>query len=419
MQTARVSEFFARLGASVERDWRRRDYDERAFPEAAQQALERMPPAEALEGVDVVRALLDAELDPGHWPAQSASDFGQPPLTLFAGHRFHIEVLCWLDGTTTIHQHGFSGAFHVLGGSSVQGRYAFHEKDRVNTSFLLGDLEFLGVELLGRGDTREIRSGAGCIHSLFHLERPSFTVVVRTTGDVDAHPQYDYQKPHLAEDGHLRDRLLTTRDRLWRLLGLSDPDTLLRTVTGFVARADFQSAWHAVRVTHTVFGDGPETATVLGALRHAHGARADFLPPVLEQGWWRDHLTDQRRRVTDPDLRFLLALLLNVPDRVSLQRCVNERYGGDARSRIVDWVRRLAKVDERGRMTLMGLDVPSVLPGLAAEPFYELLRALLAGQDVHARLAAAFSPELATAGAEGIATVTAGLARSPLRPLVV
>lgn len=416
MPAARVSEFFSGLGGAIEAAWRRRDYDERAFPEVAQQALERRPPAEALEGGDVVRALLDPD---GRWPAQRVSDFGQPPLAVFDGQRFYIEVLCWLDGTTSIHQHGFSGAFHVLGGSSVQGLYAFHERDRVNTSFLLGDLEFLGVELLGRGDTRPIRSGPGSIHSLFHLERPSFTVVVRTAGDVDAHPQYDYHKPHVAEDGHLRDRLLLTRDRLWTLLGQSDPDGLLRSVTEFVQRADLQSAWHAVRAAHSVFGDGLETGTVLAALRHAHGARADDLPPVLEQGWWRDHLTDQRRRVADADLRFFLALLLNVPDRVSLQRCVSERYGGEARARVLDWIRRLTRVDERGRITVMGLDVPAVLPGLAAEPFYELLGALLDGQDAHGRLAAAFSPELVAAGADSIATVTAGLARSPLRPLVV
>lgn len=419
MQAARVSDYFSRLGGSVEGAWRRRDYDERAFPEVAQQTLERMPPSEALEGRDVALALLDADLDPGRWPSQRPSDFGQPPLRLFEGHRFYVEVLCWMDGTTTIHQHGFSGAFHVLGGSSVQGLYAFHEKDRVNTSFLLGDLEFLGVELLGRGDTRPIRSGPGCIHSLFHLERPSYTVVVRTRGDVDAHPQYDYQKPHLAEDGHLRDPLLATRDRLWTLLGQSDPDTMLRKVTRFVARADVQSAWHAARAAHSVFGDGPETDTVLGAMRHAHGARADFLPPVLEHGWWRDHLTDQRRRVADPDLRFFLALLLNVPDRVNLQRCVADRYGGGARDRILDWVRRLTSVDPRGRTTLMGLDVPTVIPGLKDEPFYELLGSMLEGRDVHQGLSAAFSPELVQAGAEQIATVTAGLARSPLRPLVV
>ncbi|MFN2514442.1 MAG: hypothetical protein ABR568_23900, partial [Pyrinomonadaceae bacterium] len=44
--------------------------------------------------------------------------FGNPPITLFAGPRFHIDVYYWLDGTTSIHQHSFTGAFQVLLGSS-------------------------------------------------------------------------------------------------------------------------------------------------------------------------------------------------------------------------------------------------------------------------------------------------------------
>ena len=50
--------------------------------------------------------------------------FGNPPVTLFAGLRFHIDVYFWLDGTTEIHQHAFAGRLHdapvVLGDLPVE-----------------------------------------------------------------------------------------------------------------------------------------------------------------------------------------------------------------------------------------------------------------------------------------------------------
>lgn len=387
------ADFFHALGTAVESSWRRRDYDERAFPEVAQEALAARPPADAVDPVELAASFLRPDRCP--WPDQRPSDFGQPPLIVFQGPRFHVEVLCWLDGTTTLHQHGFSGAFHVLGGSSVHSLYAFRERRRINTSLLLGDLELQRVELLQKGDTRPIRSGASCIHGLFHLETPSFTVVVRTTGDLDAHPQYDYLKPHVAEDHATRDRLLATRDRLWQLLAAADAETCRRTAVDFVRTADFQSAWHALGAAHRLWGDGPEFQDVLAAMREAHGPDVDLLPRVLEQRWWSEHLTGLRRTVSDPDLRFFLALLLNVPDRQNLRRCVQERYGGEPQPRILDWVRRLTH--ERGTLTVMGLGVP----GVTAEEFLALLGDLLDGR---------------TPDRHG--TVTAGLARSPLRPLV-
>lgn len=391
--------FFSQLGSLVEAAWRRRDYDERAFPEVAVQALADLPPAGHVDGVALAASFLRP--DGGPWPPQHPSNFGQPPLRVFQGSRFYIEVLCWLDGTTTLHQHGFSGAFHVLGGSSVHGRYAFRERRRVNTSMRLGDLELQGVELLGRGDTRPILSGQACIHSLFHLERPSFTVVVRTGVDLDAQPQYDYLKPHVAEDVAPRDRLLATRDRLWTVLAQADLGACQRAAEEFVRGADFQSAWHALRAAHSLWGDGEEFARVAGAMREAHGPDVDLLLRVLEQRWWSEHLTGLRRTVSDPDLRFFLALLLNVPDRLHLRRCVAERYGGEPGPRIVGWLRQLTRVDARGRLLVLGLAVP----GLTAEEFLGLAGTLAEGG----------APE----DREPFATVTAGLARSPLRPLVI
>src|SRR4029453_1837766 len=126
------------------------NYDQRAFPGIAAEALEATPPFQHVSYPEVIDGLL---FDPRVAPQPSNLSFGQPPIVVFSQSRFYIEVLCWMDATTTIHQHAFSGAFHVLAGSSVHARYRFSANERINLHFLLGDLELDHCELLRAGDT--------------------------------------------------------------------------------------------------------------------------------------------------------------------------------------------------------------------------------------------------------------------------
>src|SRR5436190_12974294 len=115
-------QLFRDMGGWIQAGWRQRQFDERAFPEVAMAALEKFPPCELGTYSDVVRAwVFDAEL-----PINvSSKEFAQPGITVFSAERFYIEVLCWMDGTTAIHQHSFSGAFHVMAGSSIHSTYRF------------------------------------------------------------------------------------------------------------------------------------------------------------------------------------------------------------------------------------------------------------------------------------------------------
>ncbi|MBK8286905.1 MAG: hypothetical protein IPK97_19710 [Ahniella sp.] len=149
--------------------------------------------------------------------------FAEPPVSLYAGEHFDISALFWLDGTTSIHQHGFCGAFHVLSGSSIHSQYRF-ERHEVNAESesgsplhaddamcpaiaetqpraIEGTLHLVGCEVLHAGSTRTIRRGQGFIHALFHMVRPSVTIVVRTiTDDPKQNVQYDYRWPGFGFD---------------------------------------------------------------------------------------------------------------------------------------------------------------------------------------------------------------------------
>ncbi|MDB6150802.1 MAG: hypothetical protein JWQ44_2250, partial [Chthoniobacter sp.] len=174
-----MNAFFTDLGRTVRAQWKEQNFSLAAFPAIAQSALDDASPAEHVDLAELIRDfLLDDEQ-----PLQSQSGFGQPELVVYDDPRFYIQILFWLEGTTDIHQHQFSGAFHVLAGSSIHSRFVFEDAEPVSAHLRVGNLRVTETQLLETGSTVQIVSGESHIHSLFHLETPSLTVVVRTHSD--------------------------------------------------------------------------------------------------------------------------------------------------------------------------------------------------------------------------------------------
>jgi hypothetical protein len=140
---------------------------------------------------------------------------------------------------------------------------------------LIGDIQFERAELLRRGDCRAISSGPEFIHSLFHLDRPSVSLVVRTTNDPETYPQYGYLKPFIAKDAVRKPPRLVQRQRIVRYL-----------------------------------------------TEQAHPALSSVLQPVLAERRRELDLVMRRQTVRAADLRFFLALLLNLPERKSIEEMV-------------------------------------------------------------------------------------------------
>jgi len=228
--------FFRDLGSLVEGRWRDVNYDERAFPEIAAQALAETNPKDPW---DIIRWLHTTP----HLPSQQDVDgrFGNPPITLYCSPRFHIDVYFWLDGTTSIHQHAFSGAFQVLLGSSVHSQYSFEHQQHINSHFSVGQVCLNSAELLAEGDIRTIFPGRQFIHSLFHLDRPSATVTIRTYQNPDALPQYDFLKPCVALDSYFRDESTIKKiQSVVLLLAMEHPEAD-SFIGDLVSSSDFQT----------------------------------------------------------------------------------------------------------------------------------------------------------------------------------
>src|SRR5205085_1073928 len=82
----------------------------------------------------------------------------------------------------------------------------------------LGKVALNAVELLKPGDVREINCGSDLIHSLFHLDNPSVSIVVRTPDEPDSGPEFEYKPPSLAIDPAHFNQATTKKSQLLRLL---------------------------------------------------------------------------------------------------------------------------------------------------------------------------------------------------------
>src|SRR5690606_36549914 len=140
-----------------------------------------------------------------------AFEFSNLPLILYRCPTFYIELLVWTRGTTAIHEHGFSGAFKVVAGSSLHTRYGFSAERRINHRLWLGRVECLGAEYLQKGSIRPSYPGAeGLCHSLLHFDHASATMVSRTHGihsclrqRSPAAPCRAYSEPERARDSRI------------------------------------------------------------------------------------------------------------------------------------------------------------------------------------------------------------------------
>ncbi|HYJ88256.1 MAG TPA: hypothetical protein VEW46_19485 [Pyrinomonadaceae bacterium] len=345
-------EVFHKLGSLVEAQWKAENYSEPAFPEIAKHALTEADLPAKVDPWDIIRWVHSATTLPEQQDVEGR--FGNPPITLFSGARFYIDIYFWLDGTTTIHQHAFTGAFQVLLGSSIHSRYSFREDKIINEHFSVGEISLEEVKLLEVNDVRTIRPGRNFIHSLFHLERPSATITIRTSHTPSAAVQYDYRKPHFALNPFFKNAVLTKKlQTVALLLGMKHPqaDTLIGDL---VCASDFHTAYYVLTQSFnylqsnemdSLFGlstSKDRFKTVLQRCKEVHGELTDLVLPVLEEQERQTSIILRRSTITSDEHRFFLALLLNISSRDKVLELVKQRNPDqDPVDTVLDWVEEL------------------------------------------------------------------------------
>ncbi len=330
------------LGSLVEDLWGARNYDPHRLTDIAVEALREARLPARLSPDDIVRWALNASTLPQQRDAEAR--FGQPPITLFRARRFYIEALHWIDGSTTLHQHAFSGAFQVLAGSSIETGYTFDADRDLDGHFVMGTLHLASTTFHGPGDIGGIRSGSkGLIHGLFHLERPSITIVVRTFRDGDAGPQFNYTRNGIGVDPFLVDG---SRDRCLQLVGMLrsiEHPEFEKMVGDLVARSDLHTAFRVLDACVSL-PDGALFDRLLDRVRD-RGA-VDRFREAFQESRRLAFLYSRRALVKSPDLRFLLGVLLNARRRQDALDLVAARTtASDSAVQTAAWVRRLSELN--------------------------------------------------------------------------
>jgi|SRR5687767_5127947 len=357
---------FQELGELIEERWRAENYSEQLFPEIAAQALAEADLPSKVDPWDIIRWVHTSSTLPEQKDVPGR--FGNPPITLFSGPRFYIDVYYWLDGTTSIHQHAFTGAFQVLLGSSIHSHFNFRTDRILNEHFSVGEVELLTVELLNVNDIKHIRPGSQYIHSLFHLERPSATITVRTEHTPSSAVQYDYRKPYFAINPFFQNvAMIKKLQTVTLLLGMKHTNAD-EMIVDLVTSSDFHTTYFilleaAAHLRHRhmdeLFGmsAGKDRFDALvEQARTVHGDLVDKFISVLDEQDRQMNIIGKRNTVTGEEHRFFLALLLNVPSRKKILDLVKHRFPEtDPVEKILDWV------EELGQTRVLGSKEPNVL----------------------------------------------------------
>jgi hypothetical protein len=417
-------ELFQELGRSIEDRWRELDYNEELFPALAAGALGEAGLPSQVSGWDVLEWTLEQQELPKQKDVRG--NFGDPPVTVFTAPRFYIDVYFWFEGTTAIHQHAFCGAFQVLMGSSIHSWYEFERREAVNVFTEIGDMSLKVCEILNVGDVQEIRSGRQYIHSLFHLDQPSATIVVRTEKSPLHMPQYSYHKPNLAIDPFYEDETTTKKLQTVSAFMRSDRENADAVITKLIEKSDFQSTFRILSSLHSFARgdrmgdlfklDGPRARfqKFLDTAVRRHGEKGAVLPAIFQHREQEDEIVAQRNVLTQPQHRFFLALLMNVNGRDRIFSLIRQRFpDAEPLDKVLDWVYEISQTRVVGSNALNALGIDDF-----DDTDVAILESLLQGKDAAATLEDLHA-QRADINAEQLDTRIAKLSSSViLRPLM-
>jgi hypothetical protein len=292
-------------------------------------------------------AICDWVLSEQDLPPQRHRPFGQPPVNLYVAPNFFIEANVWLSSgtTTSIHEHAFAGAFCLLEGITLHSHYRFSERQRINDHLQLGSIELVSTETLRPGDVRAIEPGEAFIHSAFHLERPSISLVIRTEGNVDGRPQYEYHPPALALDPRHNPQPLRTQLDLLDTVAELDPEAYFDRLQAFLAESN---AFAAIRVVERAFRrlrSPSALQRVEGLLAERHPGLAEAVCSSLREMLRRDVLLGQRTKVKNAGARLFIGLLSSMSSWAAMEPVIQREYPErEPEECVLEWVLHLSEV---------------------------------------------------------------------------
>ena len=327
------------VGASVAQLLDGCDLDDGDFAKVAEEALVNVGELSEVSLPEVALFLASAAA-----PEQIDWPFSDLPVVLYRHPRFYLQLLHWTNATTAVHEHAFAGAFRVVSGSSLHSRYQIEDRQPVADEVEICSARHCQSERLPRGAVRRIDPGAdGLVHSLYHLDNPSVSLVLRTFGrSLD---QFSLAKPRLWwNQGRLsashRQKAIERASIVAERTSSGSGRELIASIADRLSDGE----WVSVALLWAEHVATREEFERLLAVRSMTSERIDqALLDGYESLVTERLLGAARESIRDPELRLLMALLMNVPDRASLLRLVSDFSGrADPVIVVAEWLARLA-----------------------------------------------------------------------------
>jgi len=379
-QTTQLTQFFTAMGNEILDAWQKESFDDSVFSKIAYQALLDSDVHCCVNLESLTACLMSTDKIPAQ-PYPNAR-FGDFRLCLFNCERFYIEIILWLEGTTTIHQHAFSGAFAVISGSSIHTRYHFSPTHELTASLLFGDVVFQSIEQLNEGDVREIIAGAGTAHSLFHLAHPNISIVVRTHRDKQISRQFNYLKPYLAVDPFARNEHLKYQSDFLGILLRIDPHVFLNTFIASATQLDLASHMMLIINHADILAQANCLDAVISDFRLRAPDYADQLHQSVRQLCLSNSIAAMRQKVKSENLRYFLAVLLNAPNRTACRQLLMKKYPShDIEKLICDWLCELTTTIDTEINEISEDSLPFIELLVRGLSFEEILENLAHGYD--------------------------------------
>ncbi|MGH6920660.1 MAG: hypothetical protein ACREJ0_23490, partial [Geminicoccaceae bacterium] len=229
-----------------------------------------------------------------------------------------------------------------LTGESLHCVYGLGSVEEPAPGVILSSLDLRTVERLDRGSIRPILGGRKFVHRVWHLGRPTVTMVVRTVGQAPELGQYTYFYPRFGLEERRKqeeqDELLQKRMQFLSFLASSSHPLLEPYAEKLISDADARQALRIILALHDN-SEGEILAhlslldRLLDSLEARYGAWIGEFAASLEY-----RLRENRvkwHEVRDVDQRFLAAALLTFSRRDEVVEAV--RRFRDA-SHPVEWI---------------------------------------------------------------------------------
>jgi len=129
---------------------------------------------------------------------------------------------------------------------------------------------------------------------------------------------------------------------------LDDPD-YANIVDEMAGTLDFERGFKILRYTMPHLQNLDEWDSVLTTFQNRHGELANGVPDTLAECLRRETLSGMRNQIVDPDHRFFLALLLNVPTRKDILAFIAKRIPDQSPiETILGWAEELIEPSDFG-----------------------------------------------------------------------